>query len=46
MFPQQPMTWDFMEFPATVESQVEVLKSENIARAVVRKTTLQKIRIL
>src|ERR1700756_3406933 len=35
MFPQQPMTWDFME-SAAVESQVEVLKSENIALAVVK----------
>ena len=39
MFPQQPMTWDFMEF-AMVASQVEVLKSENIARAVVKENHL------
>jgi succinoglycan biosynthesis transport protein ExoP len=39
MFAQQPMTWDFME-AAGVESQVEVLKSENIARAVVRENHL------
>ena len=39
MFPQQPMTWDFME-SAMVESQVEVLKSENIARAVVKENHL------
>ena len=39
MFPQQPMTWDYME-GASVESQVEVLKSENIARAVVKENHL------
>ena len=39
MFPQQPMTWDFME-SAMVASQVEVLKSENIARAVVKENHL------
>ena len=39
MFAQQPMTWDFME-SAMVESQVEVLKSENIARAVVKENHL------
>ena len=39
MFPQQPMTWDYME-SAMVESQVEVLKSENIARAVVKENHL------
>jgi succinoglycan biosynthesis transport protein ExoP len=39
MFPQQPMTWDFME-SAMVESQVEVLKSENVARAVVKENHL------
>jgi polysaccharide biosynthesis transport protein len=39
MFPQQPMTWDFME-AAAVESQVEVLKSENIARGVVKENHL------
>jgi polysaccharide biosynthesis transport protein len=39
MLPQQPMTWDFME-TAAVESQVEVLKSENIARAVVKENHL------
>ena len=37
--PQQPMTWDYME-SAAVESQVEVLKSENIARAVVKENHL------
>lgn len=36
IFAQQPMTWDYME-GAAVESQVEVLKSENIARAVVKE---------
>ena len=36
---QQPMAWDFME-SATVGSQVEVLKSENIARAVVKENHL------
>ena len=36
---QQPMTWNFME-SATVASQVEVLKSENIARAVVKENHL------
>ena len=35
MFPQQPMTWNYME-DAAVASQVEVLKSEKIARAVVK----------
>ena len=39
MFPQQPMTWDYME-SAMVASQVEVLKSENIARAVVKENHL------
>src|SRR5262249_438486 len=39
MFPQQPMTWDYME-SAAVESQVEVLKSENIAQAVVKENHL------
>src|SRR5262245_20033726 len=39
MFPQQPMTWDYMEH-AAVESQVEVLKSENIAQAVVKENNL------
>jgi polysaccharide biosynthesis transport protein len=39
LFPQQPMTWDFME-SAMVASQVEVLKSENVARAVVRENHL------
>jgi succinoglycan biosynthesis transport protein ExoP len=39
MFPQQPMTWDFME-SAMVASQVEVLKSENVARAVVKEKHL------
>jgi succinoglycan biosynthesis transport protein ExoP len=39
LFPQQPMTWDFME-STMVESQVEVLKSENIARIVVRENHL------
>ena len=39
MFAQQPMTWDFME-SAMVASQVEVLKSENIARAVVKENHL------
>ena len=39
MCQQQPMTWDLME-SATVESQVEVLKSENIARAVVKENHL------
>jgi polysaccharide biosynthesis transport protein len=39
MFPQQPMTWDFME-SSMVASQVEVLKSENIARAVVKENHL------
>ena len=39
MFPQQPMTWDYME-AAAVESQVEVLKSENIAQAVVKENHL------
>ena len=39
MFPQQPMTWDFME-SGMVASQVEVLKSENIARAVVKENHL------
>jgi len=39
MFAQQPMTWDYME-AAAVESQVEVLKSENIARAVVKENRL------
>ncbi len=39
MFAQQPMTWDYME-AAAVESQVEVLKSENIARAVVKENHL------
>jgi polysaccharide biosynthesis transport protein len=39
MFAQQPMTWDFME-AAAVESQVEVLRSENIARAVVKENHL------
>jgi polysaccharide biosynthesis transport protein len=38
-FAQQPMTWDYME-AAAVESQVEVLKSENIARAVVKENHL------
>jgi polysaccharide biosynthesis transport protein len=41
MFPQQPMTWDYME-AAAVESQVEVLKSENIAQAVVKQNHLTK----
>jgi polysaccharide biosynthesis transport protein len=35
MFPQQAMTWDYLE-SGMVESQVEVLKSDNVARAVVR----------
>jgi polysaccharide biosynthesis transport protein len=39
MFAQQPMTWDYME-AAAVESQVEVLKSENIAQAVVKANHL------
>jgi len=39
MFAQQPMTWDFME-SAMVASQVEVLKSENIARGVVKENHL------
>src|SRR6266446_2023733 len=39
MFAQQPMTWDFME-SAMVASQVEVLKSENIARTVVKENHL------
>src|SRR5215471_18623357 len=39
MFAQQPMTWDYME-SAMVASQVEVLKSENIARAVVKENHL------
>jgi succinoglycan biosynthesis transport protein ExoP len=39
MFPQQPMTWDYME-AAAVESQVEVLKSENVAQAVVKQNHL------
>jgi succinoglycan biosynthesis transport protein ExoP len=39
MFSQQPMTWDYME-RGMVESQVEVLKSENIARAVVTNKRL------
>src|SRR5262249_2579484 len=39
MLPQQPMTWDYME-AAAVESQVEVLKSENIAQAVVKQNRL------
>jgi polysaccharide biosynthesis transport protein len=39
MFPQQPMTWDYME-AAAVESQVEVLKSEAIAEAVVKENRL------
>ena len=39
MLPQQPMTWDYME-SAAVESEVEVLKSENIARAVVKGNRL------
>ena len=36
MFAQQPMTWDFME-SAMVASQVEVLKSEKVAQAVVSR---------
>jgi polysaccharide biosynthesis transport protein len=43
MFPQQPMTWDYME-AAAVESQVEVLKSENIAQAVVKQNHLTEDR--
>ena len=39
MFPQQPMTWDYME-STTVASQVEVLKSENVARTVVKENHL------
>src|SRR6516164_7472064 len=39
MFPQQPMTWDYME-TAAVESQIEVLKSENIAQALVKENHL------
>ena len=39
MFPQQPMTWDFME-SAMVASQVEVLKSEKVAQAVVKENHL------
>src|SRR5260370_2733786 len=39
MFSQQPMTWDYME-SGMVASQVEVLKSENIARAVVKENHL------
>jgi polysaccharide biosynthesis transport protein len=41
MFPQQPMTWDYME-AAAVESQVEVLKSENLAKAVVKQNHLSE----
>ena len=37
MLPQQQMTWDYME-RGMVDSQVEVLKSENIARTVVKET--------
>src|SRR5258707_13483301 len=36
MFAQQPMTWDFME-SAMVASQLEVLKSDNIARTVFKE---------
>jgi succinoglycan biosynthesis transport protein ExoP len=39
MLPQQPMTWDYLE-SATVLSQVEVLKSENVARTVVKENHL------
>jgi succinoglycan biosynthesis transport protein ExoP len=39
LFPQQPMTWDYME-SNMVASQVEVLKSENVARAVVKENHL------
>jgi succinoglycan biosynthesis transport protein ExoP len=39
MFPQQPMTFDYLE-SAMVASQVEVLKSENVAQAVVKENYL------
>src|SRR6516225_257980 len=39
MFAQQPMTWDYME-SAMVASQVEVLKSEKVAQAVVKENHL------
>ena len=40
MFQQQPMTWDLGMESAMVESQVEVLKSENIAQSVVKENHL------
>src|SRR6516225_4373679 len=39
MFPQQPMTFDYLE-SAMVASQVEVLKSEKVAQAVVKENHL------
>lgn len=39
IFLQQPMTWNYME-SAAVESEVEVVRSENIARAAVEENHL------